>query len=134
MRIADRFRDDDFRGEMRDGVDFMLLDEARDQFGVAEIADHEFRRFRNRPGEARRQIVENDHLLARVEKTQNHVAADIAGAACDQNRHFRLAMPRGSRHFNKIASINESWPLAGASCEIHFDRLNGWTRARHCLF
>ena len=111
---------------MGDGVDFMLFDEARDQFGVAEIADHEPRRFRNRPGEAGRQIVENDHLFARVEKPERHMAADIAGAAGHQNRHFPLAILFGSRHFNKIAVSQRAMARKSRrQCEIHCDRLNG---------
>ena len=42
---------------------------------------------RDRPAEAGREIVEDDDLLAGVEQLPDHVAADIAGAAGDQNAH-----------------------------------------------
>ena len=59
-RIGDRFRHDDLGGEMGDRVDLALADQPFDAFAVAEIGDHELDAFRNRPGEAGREIVEND--------------------------------------------------------------------------
>ena len=41
----------------------------------------------DRPVEAGRQIVEHDDALAGVDQRVDHVAADIAGAAGDQDRH-----------------------------------------------
>ena len=43
--------------------------------------------FGDRPVEAGREIVEHDDPLAGVEQRMDHVAADIAGAAGDQDRH-----------------------------------------------
>ena len=39
---------------------------------------------------AGRQIVEHDHALAGIDELVDHVAADIAGAAGDQDCHVRL--------------------------------------------
>ena len=72
---------------MGDGVDRVLLDQARHQVRVAGIADDELRSFGDAPGEAGREIVENDDGLAGVEQAESHVAADIAGAAGHQNAH-----------------------------------------------
>ena len=64
-----------------------LLDEAADQLLVADVADDERGVLRHGPAEAGRQIVEDDDLLAGVQKLENHMAADIAGAARHQNGH-----------------------------------------------
>ncbi len=72
---------------MGDRVDLVLLDQPRDEVGVARVADDEARRLGNGPVEAGREIVENDDLLPGVEEAERHVAADVAGAAGDQNAH-----------------------------------------------
>ena len=84
-RIGDRIRHDDFRREMGDRIDFMFVDQPRDQFAVAEIADRQRRGRGHGPGESGRQIVDDDDLFAGVDQPQSHMAADIAGAAGDQN-------------------------------------------------
>ena len=65
----------------------MLPDQTLDQILVAGVADDELRALGHGPGEAGREIVENDDRLARVEKAERHVAADIAGPSGDQNAH-----------------------------------------------
>ena len=64
---------------------------SRDQRGharlIAAVADDERHARRHRPVEAGRQIVEHHHALAGIDQRVNHVAADIAGAAGDQDRH-----------------------------------------------
>ncbi len=72
---------------MDDGIDAVFADEARDQRLVAGLADDERHAFGDGPVEARRQIVEHDHALAGIDELIDHVAADIAGAACDQDCH-----------------------------------------------
>ncbi len=72
---------------MDDGVDPVLRDRLRDQRLIADIADDKWHARRHRPVEAGREIVEHDHTLAGVEQRVDHVAADIAGAAGDQDRH-----------------------------------------------
>ena len=42
---------------------------------------------RDQEAESGRQIVEHDDRFARVDEFVHHVAADVAGAARDQNRH-----------------------------------------------
>ncbi len=86
-RIGDRFRHHDRAGEMDDGVDAMASTAAGDQRLVADVALDETRPVRHRPAEPGRQIVEHHDLLAGVEQLEHHVAADIAGAAGDQNAH-----------------------------------------------
>ena len=80
---------------MRDRVDRMLPNQARDQVLIARIADDELRPFGRGPCEAGGEVVENDDRLASVEKAKSHVAADIAGASRDQNAHAnpRLTWP-----------------------------------------
>ena len=72
---------------MRDGVDFMLRDEPGDKVGVPRVADDKLRAIGDSPGEAGRQIVENDDRLSRVHETQRHMTADVSRAAGHQNAH-----------------------------------------------
>ena len=72
---------------MDDRLDPVLLDEPADQGLVAAVALDEMRLRRDRPVEAGRQIVEDDHLFAGIDEMPDHVAADIAGSAGDQNAH-----------------------------------------------
>ena len=58
-----------------------------DQRLVAGLADDERHALGDRPVEAGRQIVEHDHALAGIGELVDHVAADIAGAAGDQDCH-----------------------------------------------
>ena len=72
----------------------------RNQFGDARlvpgVADHERRARCHRPIEAGREIIEHHHPLAGVDECMNHVAADIAGAARDQDRHA-IGLPKLAR-------------------------------------
>ena len=86
-RIGNRFRHDDRPGEMNDRLDAVLLDQMGDQGLVAAIAVDQLRLRRDRPAEAGRQVVEDDHVLAGIDQMPDHVAADIAGAAGDQDAH-----------------------------------------------
>src|SRR5215831_18214652 len=72
---------------MGDCIDAMLLDQARDEVGVARVANDQLRAFGHSPCEAGEEIVENDDRLAGVDKAENHMAADIPGAASHQNAH-----------------------------------------------
>ena len=58
-----------------------------DQLLVADIADDAAAGVGTAPSEAGRQIVEHDHALAGIEQLEHHVAADVAGAAGDENGH-----------------------------------------------
>ena len=72
---------------MNDGIDAVLGDDRARKFAVAGIALIERHAVGDRPAKAGRQIVEHDHVGAGVQQFVNHVAADIAGAAGDQNSH-----------------------------------------------
>ena len=72
---------------MDDGVDAMVANDARDQRLVAGFADDQRHALGDGPVVARRQIVEHNHALAGIGELMDHVAADIAGAACDQDCH-----------------------------------------------
>ena len=74
---------------MDDRLDAVLLDQRGDQRLVAGLALDQQRFRRHRPVEAGRQIVEHDHALAGRDQRVDHVAADVAGAARDQDRHAK---------------------------------------------
>ena len=86
-RIGDRIRHHDRAGEMDDRLDVVLRDQPANEFFVADIAIVEPRFWRDRPLETGGQVVEDNHVLAGVDQPPDHVAADIAGAAGDQNAH-----------------------------------------------
>jgi hypothetical protein len=77
-RVGDGLRHHDLGGEMRDRLDAVLADDAADEVLVAHVADDELRLGRQGPVESGRQVVEDDDLLAGVEESQNHVAADVS--------------------------------------------------------
>ena len=70
----------------------MLADDGAHEILVADIADDQRRLRRHRPAEAGRQIVEDDDALAGVDEFENHMAADIAGAAGDQDAHCATSL------------------------------------------
>ena len=72
---------------MHDGVDVAALHQPVEKHAVADVADDELGRGRDRPVEAGRQIVEHDDTLAAIDKLADHVAADKAGATGDENAH-----------------------------------------------
>ena len=62
---------------------------------IAGLADDERNRLGHGPVEAGRKIVQHDDGFAGIDERMNHVAADIAGAAGDQDRHDHgLVAPR----------------------------------------
>jgi hypothetical protein len=54
---------------------------------VADIALDELGLVGNRPAETRREVVDNEDVLACIEQVEHHVAADEARPARDQNAH-----------------------------------------------
>jgi hypothetical protein len=86
-RIGDRLGHDDRSGEMNDGVDRIAGEQPAQQRGITDIALDELGCIRHRPAEAGRQIVEHDHVLARIEQFEDHMAADEASPTRDQNTH-----------------------------------------------
>jgi hypothetical protein len=71
----------------RGGAYLVLRDEAKDERIIARLTDDELYAFGYCPFESSRQIVEHDHALAALDKGMDHVAADIPGAAGNQNGH-----------------------------------------------
>src|SRR5215471_2635864 len=57
------------------------------QLSVTRRASDEWHFVGQQKTESGRQVVEYDHWLAEVSEFMHHVAADIAGAASDQDRH-----------------------------------------------
>ena len=51
------------------------------------LAEDERHTLRNRPVEAGREVVEHNDLFAGRNQRVDHVAADVSGAASDQDRH-----------------------------------------------
>ena len=88
-RIANRVGNDNRGSEVNDCLDPMLTDQAGDQRLIASVADDKRGLFGHGPAKAGRQIVENDNALAGIDKLQNHVTADVAGTAGNQDRHLR---------------------------------------------
>ena len=88
-RIAHQVGNHDRRGEMNDRVDFLLADDGRDERLIAALADDERSARCDGPIEARGQVVEHHHALAGVAQRVDHVTADIAGAAGDQESSLR---------------------------------------------
>ncbi len=72
---------------MDDRVDRVAREQPAHQRGIPDIALDELGRIRHRPAEAGGQIVEHDHVLARIEQLEDHMAADEAGPARNQNTH-----------------------------------------------
>ena len=96
---------------MDDRIDLVIADNAADQFPVGDIADDKLCLGRHRPLKPGRKAVENDDALARIKQFPDHVTADIAGAACHQNRH---PCPRTSRFIgNCLKSRLVGKPAAG---------------------
>ena len=86
-RLTHRVRHHDRRRKVDDGVDPVVTDEPRHQRLIAGLADDQRHAFGNRRAMSRREIVEDDHPLAGIDEVAHHLAADIAGAAGDQDRH-----------------------------------------------
>jgi hypothetical protein len=72
---------------MDNGVDPMRGDKRAYARLVSGIADDERRARRHRPVESGGQIIEHHDLVSGLEEGVNHVAADVAGAARDQECH-----------------------------------------------
>src|SRR5262245_18145964 len=72
---------------MDNGSDTVVRDDVINQGSVACAAGDKWHRCRSKKAESCRQIIEDDHRLARIGELMHHVAADIAGASGDQNGH-----------------------------------------------
>ena len=74
------------RGEVHDRVDAVLAQQAADQLAIAGVADHQLA-VHDRRAEAGDEIVEHDDLFVALAELANDMAADIPGAAGDENGH-----------------------------------------------
>ncbi len=86
-RIADRVGNNDRSGEVDNRFDVMLANEIGDQRLVASVADHEWRTLGHSPVVAGGKVIEHDDGFAGIEQLKNHVAADVAGSAGNEDRH-----------------------------------------------
>ena len=82
-RIGHGFGHDRVRCEVHDGIDVVLAEQSLEQALVAGVADDQLARC-DRCLEARRKVVERNHVLARGAQLAHDVAADIPGAARDE--------------------------------------------------
>src|SRR5687767_2257903 len=94
QRIRNGFRHDRVRGEVHDGIDGVTLEELREARGVAGVADDEIA-MEYRVAKTRRQIVENNDLLAGFAELSHDVRADVASAPGNQNCFLRHRLKRG---------------------------------------
>src|SRR5476649_180952 len=74
----------------------VLRDGLGHQLAVAGVAGDEGNRARDQESETGRQVVEHDDRFTRVDEFVHHMAADIAGAASDQDRHDRPRLAFGA--------------------------------------
>ncbi len=72
---------------MRNGLNRIFGENPDEQGLVAEIADDQVGPLRHVPAIAGRQIIDDDDRLALVEKSENHMAANVSGAARNQDCH-----------------------------------------------
>ena len=87
-RIADRLGHLDVRGEVQDGIDLVLREHARDERGIAGVALDE-RAVQHGAAKTGRKVVERDQLFAALAELARDVAADVAGAAGDEDGSHR---------------------------------------------
>jgi hypothetical protein len=66
---------------MNDTVDTILFDERCDEGPIPGAPDYGYGRLRERAKKSRRQIVEDNYVLARINQIVNRMATDIASAA-----------------------------------------------------
>src|SRR5450432_2820241 len=90
---------------MDDRIDSVVCDKRGHKGLIPAIADDKRRALRNGPIEPGRQIVEHDDALAGVGEGMRHVAADVAGAAGDQNGHVGVRMSLVA--YSKPAAIKD---------------------------
>ncbi len=93
----------------------MALDDAPNQGLVAHVADNEGGALRDRPGETRGKVVEDNHRLTGAQQLQCHVAADVSGSAGDENAH-RVIL------FAQVSQSQGPGPLRSLAQQMHSRR------------
>jgi hypothetical protein len=78
---------------MDDILNVVFGGDARDERGVAGVADDKSRRRMNGFAAAGRKIIEHDDSFAGVDEREHRVTSNIASAAGDQNGH-EMGSPR----------------------------------------
>ena len=86
-RVPYRIGSDDRSGEVNDGRDRIVVQKPPDHDLVADMALMEVGAIRHKPAHSGGEVVEHDDIEIALERGVNHVAADIAGSAGDQNGH-----------------------------------------------
>ncbi len=113
---------------MDDRVDRMFRDDAGDEFVIADIARHEREFGRDCPPKSCGKIVKGDDALAGILQRQDHVAADVAGCAGDQNRHYASSCRRYMR-----APLKRNFLLCGKRRDSkRILRMSSGTAAMSC--
>jgi hypothetical protein len=92
-RILAGLRHDGVRGEVHDRVDVVLREDARHEVAITGVADDELA-VRHRLAKAGGQVVERHDALAGRAELAHDVAADVAGAAGDENSVCHAWSPR----------------------------------------
>jgi hypothetical protein len=82
---AHRLPDLNVAGEMKDRVEAAPREELRQGRPVGEVADDQFRLCRDGGAVTMAQIVEDDDAVAGIDECADAMAADIAGATCDED-------------------------------------------------
>src|SRR5713101_5218622 len=72
---------------MDDRIHFVVADQPRHQCLISSFTDDERRAFGNGPTKAGGEVIEHYDAFTGVDQFMNHLAADIAGAAGDQECH-----------------------------------------------
>ena len=86
QRVGDRLRDDDLGRAVHDGVDALLGEDAIEQVLIGDVALVEGA-VADEFASSRRQVVQNDDLVARFLTGRGHRRPDVAGSAGDENPH-----------------------------------------------
>ncbi len=72
---------------MYDRGDRIVVQQTANEELVADLALVEMRAIGHQAPHSRREIVQHNHIEAALKRSEDHVAADIAGTAGDQNGH-----------------------------------------------
>ncbi len=92
-RVRNRFRHHDRPGEMQDCAAIMVPQHPRHDGHIGNVRFHEIGRFGDQFPHAGDKIIDDDHAPAARQQRQCGVAADIPGAAGNQNTIRRHATP-----------------------------------------
>jgi len=121
QRVLDRFRHDDRPGEVHDRADPLFGEDAGEQRAILDVAFVERHAVGDGEAEARGQVVDDADGHAPVRQREDRMAADVAGAAGDENgrkRHLRYrSVSCGSltRASSAYVALRRRWQCRAAS-------------------